>query len=214
LGLSQWPDEEFNGWIVHPIAAYHTNIVPGNTLGPNLALLSRLRKHLIPIIDGSQLRKRDREPRINLLQYFVETNSGVDVDTFCLLTGQSRILLALLQDWTRTDTATKTQVAKKLDALAASRETELRVWIKNGPKVEDKVRNKCGLCAWLRFVWENFAAEHIKGEKVNRRNFVVAVLEAAGIDHPGASHADTLDRWIETEFPFRSDLQKLSLNAN
>ena len=164
------------------------------TIGQALRLLAVLHRLLKALIVGAPLRRRDIERRVEFLQRLVDSERGTDQQTFDMLSPTTVNLTSELKA-RRSCSA----LALELDGLAAAEATRLRTLLNEGRKVQGNIEQKRHLCGLLRLVWEQFSAPLLRGPKANRRNFVSAVLTAAGIDHPHGNDYQTLDDWIKTD---------------
>jgi len=173
------------------------------TLGSTLVWLRRVRRLLEPHIASRRVRPRGLRVRQKLVADFLDSRVWLAQITHEALRPTADAFGSALRAGGVTAIA---EAARQLDRAAEHHAALLRQWQERAPiapgvaarKVEAPQEHIMELCGRLRLVWNYCAHESVRA-RAKRRLFVISVLEAAGIKHPGANDYQTLDRWIETE---------------
>jgi hypothetical protein len=182
----------------HALSTYEATRRDGVTPSQSIRLLGKLKRDLQPLAEGRALRKRDRERRIKVLRAVVDPAVSLPEFSFDALAARAEELFRRL-----TADTDCVQAASELLQATESQVQLLKLWQRDGRKVEPAVEAKRDLCAAIRQrVWERFSAGSARGDLKARREFVRLILDEAKIVHPGKTHNDLLDAWIDTEVTF------------
>jgi hypothetical protein len=182
----------------HALSTYEATRRDGVTPSQSIRLLGKLKRDLQPLAEGRTLRKRDRERRITVLRTVADPAVSLPEFSFDALATRAEELSRRL-----TMNADCAQAAGRLLQATESQLQLLKLWKRDGRKVETAVEAKRDLCAAIRqLVWERFSAGSARADLKARREFVRLILDAAKIVHPGKTHNDLLDAWIDTEVTF------------
>jgi hypothetical protein len=159
LGLTRLPDEAHTG-IAFSLGSYRaadeTRQWEGNTPQRSADALRRLDKYL---------RRLDKNLDRVLIELRVITSRDrpIDDETAELLFNEAGALAAAMQCF-RDRALARTATLDKIPAIRPRHEALTQI------------------VGWLRLIFEAFAAPHVRGNEANLRGFVIACLDADGID--------------------------------
>lgn len=122
----------------------------------------------------------------NALRAMNALEHGADADTLAVVRPHSPPLRQALKD--RRDVFIAWNLARKRGIPTCDGQS--------ARKVDGRAERMRLLCGYIAQVWAQAALN--PSNRKNRRQFAVKFMEAAGINHPGASHPKMLDDWLDT----------------